>query len=78
MPIPDLLPGVPHVESPLIQMILRELDLTEMERKVAIDLHHCGYSVIDFPDPQLEVRIERIKANLASRFDANLGAYIPS
>ena len=61
------MPGVPLVESPLFDAMIEELKLTPEERTIAIDLNVRGYAVIDFPDGQLDARIERIKEYLASR-----------
>lgn len=48
--------------------MIDELDLTDEERRTAIELHERGYAVIDFPDDQLEDRIKRIKSYLATHF----------
>lgn len=63
----DLMPGVPPIETPYFEQVLPELDLTAQEQDVARSLHAKGYAVIDFPDPVIDARIERIKANLAPR-----------
>jgi hypothetical protein len=68
----DLLPGVPLVESPLFDAMIDELGLSEDERRVALELNQRGFAVIDFPDDELDQRIERIKAYLAPRFDVDL------
>ena len=70
----DLLPGVPIVESPFLYAMLDELKLSQEERRVAVDLHDRGYAAIDFPDDQLDERIERIKKNLAPLFDVDMTA----
>lgn len=62
------LPGVPLVESPLFSRLHEEMDLTPEEARVATDLHHRGYAVIDFPDPEIDGRMERVKARLGPRF----------
>lgn len=49
-----------------------ELDLTDEERRIAVDLHDRGYAVMDFPDDRLDDRIGRIKTYLAPWFDANM------
>jgi len=64
----SIFPGIPHVESPVFGATLDALGFSEDERRVAVDLHEKGYSVIDFPDPELDGRIKRIKAALAPRF----------
>lgn len=44
---------MPWVESPLFYKILREIDLTEEEKKLAIQYHEEGYVVIDLDiDPE--------------------------
>lgn len=63
-----LLPGIPIVESPLFHSMLDSLDLSSEERRIALDLHDRGYAVMEFPDEEVEARIERIKTNLAPRF----------
>lgn len=63
----SIFPGVPRVESPLFA--LDDLaDLRPEEQAVARDLDTKGYAVIDFPDPEIDARINRIKANLAPRY----------
>jgi hypothetical protein len=54
--------------------MLDDLELSQEERRVAGELHDRGYAVIDFPDDQLEERIERIKRSLAPRFDVDMAA----
>lgn len=65
---PHLLNGIPFVESPLYPAIVDQLGLTGQERAAADSLHERGYAVIDFPDPAILERIERIKHRLAPRF----------
>jgi hypothetical protein len=67
-----VLPGVPLVESPLLYRSLDQLRLEPAEREIAIQLHTRGYAVLDFPDPEIEQRIDRIKTNLGPRFTADL------
>lgn len=64
----QLLPGVPLVESPLFAASIDAMDLTEAERDIAMQLHHRGYAVLDFPDPQIDQRIDRIKAAFGPQF----------
>jgi hypothetical protein len=68
----DVLPGVPLVESPLFYGLIDELDLDPTERQTALDLHERGYAVIDFPDPLLNERAERIKSDLEMHFGADV------
>lgn len=61
-------PGVPRVESPIFASDTLG-DLNEWERSAARDLNAHGFAVIDFPDPDINARIDRIKASLRSHFD---------
>jgi hypothetical protein len=64
----SIFPGVPRVESPLFAK--DDLaDLSPAEQIIARDLHAHGYAVIDFPDPEIDARIDRIKASMAPRFE---------
>ncbi|MEM6584571.1 MAG: phytanoyl-CoA dioxygenase family protein, partial [Pseudomonadota bacterium] len=64
----NLLPGLPLIESPLFPALLPELGLTPEQTRIGLDLHHKGYAVFDFPDSELDQRIERLKAGLGPRF----------
>lgn len=59
--------GVPRIESPLFPKDDLS-DLDEAERDLARQLHAHGYAVFDFPDPDLDARIERIRSNLGPQF----------
>lgn len=65
------LPGLPLIESPLFPASASELGLNEEEARIGLELHERGYAVFDFPDPELDARIERIKATLAPHFGAD-------
>lgn len=65
-----LLPGVPAVESPFFEGAEEELHLSADELRIARDLHYQGFAVLDFPDSELDARIERIRRNLGPRFEA--------
>lgn len=67
------LPGLPLIESPLFPASLRDMGLSEDEARIGLELHERGYAVFDFPDPELDARIDRIKANLAPHFGADFG-----
>lgn len=67
----SIIPGMPVIESPLFPKALDEMNLSEAERDVALALHNRGYAVIDFPDPDIHERIERIKKNLAEQLDVD-------
>ncbi|MGU3775862.1 phytanoyl-CoA dioxygenase family protein [Burkholderia metallica] len=70
-----LLPGIPLIESPLFDTEIAEAELTPDELEIAVALNRNGYAVIDFPDPELEARIARIRERLTSRFaDTGLGS----
>jgi hypothetical protein len=74
----DLFPGVPLIESPVFKTILDRMDLTDTERRIACDLNRNGYALFDFPDAEIDARIERIRARLAPEFgidDGNPAAY---
>lgn len=60
-----IFPGVPLVESPIFFAELNHMQLDEQEREIAIALNRDGYAVIDFPDPELDQRIARIRSDLA-------------
>lgn len=61
-------PGVPRVESPIFASDTLG-DLNDWERSAARDLNAHGFAVIDFPDPHIGARIDRIKASLSGHFD---------
>lgn len=62
------LPGIPLIESPLFPRLLPQLGLSAEEERIGRDLFTNGYAVFDFPDPELEERIDRIKAALGPRY----------
>jgi len=72
VPLIDIFPGVPHVESPLFPAMVDELGLSAEEIRIGTELHQRGYAVMNFPDPELDERVERIKRTLAPRFDLDL------
>lgn len=65
------LPGMPLVESPLFPSLLSQLELTVEEARIGLDLFNRGYAIFDFPDPNLDERIGRIKCSLGPRFGVN-------
>lgn len=67
-----LLPGVPLVESPLFAQSLDAMGLSDAERDIAVQLNTRGYAVLDFPDPQIDARIERIKTALAPHYGVDI------
>lgn len=60
-----IFPGIPLVESPIFFTEIDGMPLDEREKEIAIALNRDGYAVIDFPDPELDRRIARIRADLA-------------
>lgn len=72
MTISNPLSGLPLVESPLFPAFLPALGLSEEEARIGLELHHRGFAVLDFPDPDLELRIERIKGRIAPRLGVDV------
>ena len=64
----NIFPGLPLVESPLFPVLKAEWGFTAEEERIANDLHEKGYAVFDFPDSELDSRIERIKRHLGPRY----------
>jgi ectoine hydroxylase-related dioxygenase (phytanoyl-CoA dioxygenase family) len=64
----NLFPGLPLIESPLFSNQLETLGLTEEEARIGFDLHERGYAVFEFPDDEIDARIERVKDSLAAQF----------
>ena len=65
-------PGLPLIESALFPALKASQGFTTEEERIATDLHEHGYAVFDFPDPDLETRLERIKGNLAPHYGVDL------
>jgi len=66
--VTNVFPGLPLIESPLFPMLKASQGLTQEEEEIANSLYEKGYAVFDFPDAELDARIERIKRNLAPRY----------
>jgi hypothetical protein len=64
----NLLPGVPIVESPFFASILASGYFDDWEKPIAVSLHHKGYAVLDYPDPDISVRAQRIRDSLTPLF----------
>lgn len=62
------LPGMPLIESPLFEALLPSLQFSDDETRIARDLHEKGYAVFDFPDVDINERIERIQHSLGPRY----------
>lgn len=63
------LPGMPLIESPLFTALALSAGFTVAERAIADSLHVHGYAIFDFPDDELDTRIDRIKHHLGPRYD---------
>lgn len=64
-------PGLPLIESPLFSLHKASQGLTAEEDRIAISLYERGYAVFDFPDADLDNRIDRIKSNLSPHYGIN-------
>lgn len=64
----NIFPGLPLIESPLFPALKAEWGLTAEEERIANDLHEKGYAVLDFPDSELDSRIDRIQQRLGPRY----------
>ncbi|WP_426000271.1 phytanoyl-CoA dioxygenase family protein [Caulobacter sp. DWR1-3-2b1] len=64
-----LLPGVPLVESMLFAASLDDMGLSNSERDIAVQLHEQGFAIFDFPDEDIDQRIERIITTLTPEYD---------
>ncbi len=65
----NLLRGVPLIESPFFNEALADLELDESTRVAAVQLHEQGWTVVDFPDPEIDLLADRIKRSLHSRYE---------
>ncbi|MDC8753791.1 hypothetical protein OIK40_03945 [Erythrobacter sp. sf7] len=59
---------LPLIEPPLFSRLLLKLGLSEEEVRIWLELFERGYAVLDFPEPEPDQSIDRIKANLGPRF----------
>jgi hypothetical protein len=66
--VTNIFPGIPLIESPLFEMLEPSLGLTPDESRIANDLRRNGFAVFDFPDVDLDARIDRIQQNLGPRY----------
>ncbi|MDX3883202.1 MAG: phytanoyl-CoA dioxygenase family protein [Sphingomonas sp.] len=69
--MPQIFPGLPAVEAPLFEPAAPEYGLTGQEQAIARSLHERGFALFDFPDTQLDARIERIKTRLGPHFQVD-------
>ncbi|HEY6393583.1 MAG TPA: phytanoyl-CoA dioxygenase family protein [Bryobacteraceae bacterium] len=63
------LPGIPDVESPLFEKLLRLKELSPETEDVARRLRRDGYAVIPFPDPDFDETADRIIRALDPLYD---------
>ena len=68
-PLIDLLPGVPHVESPLFEDLFKQKSLPAGTMQLARDLRRDGFAVFDFPDPDFNCKADTIIRMLDSNYD---------
>ena len=64
----NIFPGLPLIESPLFPVLKAQWGLSAEEERIANDLHQKGYAVFDFPDSDLDNRIDRIQHHLGPRY----------
>lgn len=74
MRLNNILPGLPLIESPLFSAFLASGDLSEQEARIATSLHEKGYAIFDFPDEDLDDRMDRIKTRLGPRSGVDLAS----
>jgi hypothetical protein len=67
--VKSLLPGVPLVESPFFDDIVAGSDFDAETARIGKDLNENGFACFKFPDPQIAERADRIRRDLAARFD---------
>lgn len=58
------LPGVPSVESPFFEALFPVATTDPEMLRIAQSLHRDGFAVLDFPDPEILARADRIVAAL--------------
>ena len=65
----QILPGVPHIESPFFAKFFAAPEIDAETRRIAYDLHTKGYAVIDFPEEDFAAMAQRIQQNLLPHYD---------
>ena len=71
--VSNLFPGMPLIESPLFPSVKTSQGLTAEEDRLGTSLYECGFAIFDFPDADLDARIDRIKRNLSPRYGIDFG-----
>lgn len=69
--IPNVLPGVPDVESPLFETIFKSKNVPPETMEIARRLREDGYAVFDFPDPNFDRLADKIIRTLDPKYDWN-------
>ncbi|GLV23540.1 hypothetical protein TomMM35A_33780 [Sphingobium sp. TomMM35A] len=64
----NLFPGMPLIESPIFPQLKADWGLSPEEERIADDLHEKGFAIFDFPDSNLDGRIDRIRHHLGPRY----------
>jgi hypothetical protein len=64
-----ILPGVPLVESPFFAEVADGCGFDPETARIAKGLNEKGFALLRFPDENFDERAERMKRNLALRFD---------
>lgn len=65
----NLLPGVPHIESPFFSRIFSADRVDEETRRIALELWTKGYAVIDFPDEDFGHLASSVMIDLRDQYD---------
>jgi hypothetical protein len=66
---PNLLPGVPLIESPFFDDFLGDGRLNEQEFQIASDLRKNGYAIFDFPEEEFAEVSGRLKTSMEPHFE---------
>lgn len=67
--VPNPLPGVPDVESPLFETLFKQKNASEETMRIARELRESGFAVMDFPDPDFERLADTIIRTLNPTYD---------
>lgn len=65
-----LLAGIPVIHSPFFEEICQSGYFSEDEQAIAMQLHSDGYALIDFPDPAIHQKAQKIVQDMAPLFAA--------
>jgi hypothetical protein len=70
-PIHNVLPGVPVVESPVFDLLMRSQGVSPETMELTRNLRANGFAVIDFPEPNFHRLADQIIRALDSSYDWN-------